>query len=255
MEEFLNSLGLNKYVATFKEQEIDFDVARKLTDDELKELGLPLGPRKKFLEAIQSKASPSPSLPPSLPPSATVKTTTPTATPKTTTPSAPGLTPVDVVAASQDTDLPLDTRKDIQKCVEFVQKMSERLNKATGMTNYFLVVDYVAWYKACENLKGFLDSDSQHVKKQLGTSINEYIGMTVSNLERFCKDQMNRDTMNAKLHRRAIVIEPPHSQDKVKPKADSNQVVTLSIQDGAFHCTISRFLSLSGCYPHISPLF
>jgi len=249
MEEFLNSLGLNKYVATFKEQEIDLDVARKLTEDELKELGLPLGPRKKFLEAIQNRASSSSSSSSSPSPSSS------SATAKTTTPSAPGLTPVDVLAASQNTDLPLDTRKDIQKYVEFVHKMSERLNKATGMTNYFLVVDYVAWYKACENLNGFLDSTSQHVKKQLGTCINEYIGTTVSNLERFCKDQMNRDTMNAKLHRRAIVIEPVHSQDKVKPKADSNQIVTLSIQDGAFHCTISRFLSLSGCYPHISPLF
>jgi len=120
----------------------------------------------------------------------------------------------------------------------------------------FFVIDYVAWYKACENFKGFLDASSAHQKKQLGTCINEYIGMTVANFERFInQSKMNKDTFNAKCTKRAFVIEPVDSESKVKPYADSSQVLTLSLRDGAIHCTISRFLSLSGCYPHISPLF
>jgi len=136
-----------------------------------------------------------------------------------------------------------------------VAKFTERISKAAGF-DYFFVIDYVAWYKACENFKGFLDASSAHQKKQLGTCINEYIGMTVANFERFMnQSKMNKDTFNAKCTKRAFVIEPVDSESKVKPRADSSQVLTLSLRDGAIHCTISRFLSLSGCYPHISPLF
>src|SRR5262245_30270093 len=50
--EWLSGLGLGKYAATFAESEIDLEAARHLTDDDMKELGLPLGPRRKILAGI-----------------------------------------------------------------------------------------------------------------------------------------------------------------------------------------------------------
>ena len=49
---WLEGLGLAKYVGTFAENEVDIDVLRHLDEGDLRELGLPLGPRKKLLAAI-----------------------------------------------------------------------------------------------------------------------------------------------------------------------------------------------------------
>ena len=51
--EWLEQLGLGKYAELFIESEVDLDAARDLTEDDLKDLGLPLGPRKKLLRAIE----------------------------------------------------------------------------------------------------------------------------------------------------------------------------------------------------------
>lgn len=62
---WLEGLGLAKYVKTFAENEIDFGVLRHLDEGDLKELGLPLGPRKKLLAAIESLKVPGPDASPS----------------------------------------------------------------------------------------------------------------------------------------------------------------------------------------------
>lgn len=49
---WLTRLGLDKYVKVFTENEIDLDALRHLSEDDLKELGLPVGPRRKVLAAI-----------------------------------------------------------------------------------------------------------------------------------------------------------------------------------------------------------
>jgi class 3 adenylate cyclase/predicted ATPase/energy-coupling factor transporter ATP-binding protein EcfA2 len=49
---WLARLGLDKYAETFTAHEVDFDALRYLREDDLKELGLPLGPRRKLLAAI-----------------------------------------------------------------------------------------------------------------------------------------------------------------------------------------------------------
>ncbi len=49
---WLDSLGLSKYAELFAEQEIDFEIAKDLTDSELEKMGLPLGPRKKLLKSL-----------------------------------------------------------------------------------------------------------------------------------------------------------------------------------------------------------
>ncbi len=50
--EWLEAIGLAKYQPVFADNEIDWALLTKLTEADLKELGLPLGPRKKLLEAI-----------------------------------------------------------------------------------------------------------------------------------------------------------------------------------------------------------
>lgn len=51
--DWLTELGLAKHVPLFVEAEIDFSTLPDIEEDDLKELGLPLGPRKKIWGAIQ----------------------------------------------------------------------------------------------------------------------------------------------------------------------------------------------------------
>ena len=51
--DWLRRLGLDRYVKAFKEAEIDAEVLPELTDADLRELGIPLGPRKKLLKALK----------------------------------------------------------------------------------------------------------------------------------------------------------------------------------------------------------
>ena len=51
---WLARLGLDKYIDAFTANEVDLDALRHLSEDDLKELGLPLGPRRKIMAAITS---------------------------------------------------------------------------------------------------------------------------------------------------------------------------------------------------------
>ena len=62
LEGWLRSLGLAHYEAIFRENAIDADVLQDLTEDHLREIGLPLGARLKLLKAISALA-PGPSPP------------------------------------------------------------------------------------------------------------------------------------------------------------------------------------------------
>ena len=53
---WLDEIGLAKYSERFRASAIDFDVLPELTDNELKELGLPLGDRKRLLRAVAERA-------------------------------------------------------------------------------------------------------------------------------------------------------------------------------------------------------
>jgi hypothetical protein len=67
---WLRSLGLERYEAVLRDNEIDDAVLHKLTEDHLRELGFPLGARLKLLDAIAalgSAAAPIPVKRPSLP--------------------------------------------------------------------------------------------------------------------------------------------------------------------------------------------
>jgi class 3 adenylate cyclase/tetratricopeptide (TPR) repeat protein/ABC-type transport system involved in cytochrome c biogenesis ATPase subunit len=52
IKNWLAELGLGKYVSAFAEAEIELTDLIHLTDDDLKELGLPMGPRRRAIDAI-----------------------------------------------------------------------------------------------------------------------------------------------------------------------------------------------------------
>ncbi|KAK9282131.1 hypothetical protein L1049_005043 [Liquidambar formosana] len=52
---FLQSLGLEKYLITFQAEEVDMTALLHMTDEDLKALGIPMGPRKKILLALDSR--------------------------------------------------------------------------------------------------------------------------------------------------------------------------------------------------------
>ncbi|KAJ4748749.1 SAM domain protein [Rhynchospora pubera] len=56
VDSFLSSLGLEKYSLTFQAEEVDMTALVHMTDADLKALGVPMGPRKKILLALESKA-------------------------------------------------------------------------------------------------------------------------------------------------------------------------------------------------------
>ncbi len=62
---WLQSLGLGKYEAVFRENEIDADVLSELTELDLEKLGLPLGHRKRLLKAIAALHNDASGKPPS----------------------------------------------------------------------------------------------------------------------------------------------------------------------------------------------
>jgi class 3 adenylate cyclase len=51
---WLRTLGLEQHAEAFEREQIDLDAVRHLSVDDLKELGLPMGPRAKLLAAIAS---------------------------------------------------------------------------------------------------------------------------------------------------------------------------------------------------------
>ncbi len=51
---WLTALGLEQYVETFRSQEIDLQSVTLFSDRDLQEIGVPIGSRKKILNAIAS---------------------------------------------------------------------------------------------------------------------------------------------------------------------------------------------------------
>ena len=56
---WLRDLGLERYVQAFLDAEVTPEILTALTDADLRELGLPLGPRKVVIKAIEALADPS----------------------------------------------------------------------------------------------------------------------------------------------------------------------------------------------------
>src|SRR6478736_6579975 len=60
--DWLEKLGMSEYAGRFAENRIDFSVLRDLTDQDLKDIGVALGDRRKILRAVGElvDASPAP---------------------------------------------------------------------------------------------------------------------------------------------------------------------------------------------------
>ena len=61
--DWLGKLGLSEYAQRFAENDIDSSVLRDLTDQDLKELSVSLGHRRKMLRAIAELSCAAPALP------------------------------------------------------------------------------------------------------------------------------------------------------------------------------------------------
>ncbi|MEA2912825.1 MAG: hypothetical protein QOJ15_4906, partial [Bradyrhizobium sp.] len=75
IEEWLARFGLSRLEASFRDNGVDLDVVASLSDDDLRDLGLTIGDRKRVLSAVSASAAPAtpPSVPvsqPALPPHA-----------------------------------------------------------------------------------------------------------------------------------------------------------------------------------------
>jgi class 3 adenylate cyclase len=62
--DWLEKLGMSEYAKSFAENRIDFSILPDLTDQHLKDLGLPLGDRLKMLRAIRELSGPVSASPP-----------------------------------------------------------------------------------------------------------------------------------------------------------------------------------------------
>src|SRR5260370_15262532 len=65
IEEWLARFDLSRFATTFRDNGIDLDVVALLSDDDLRELGLTIGDRKRVLAAVSASADPA--TPPSVP--------------------------------------------------------------------------------------------------------------------------------------------------------------------------------------------
>ena len=61
--DWLKKLGMSEYAQRFAENKIDVSVLRHLTDQDLKDIGLPLGHRRKMFAAARNKRTPTYLLP------------------------------------------------------------------------------------------------------------------------------------------------------------------------------------------------
>ncbi|CAK8560161.1 unnamed protein product [Lathyrus sativus] len=55
VDDFLLTMGLEKYLITFQAEEVDMAALKHMNDEDLKAMGIPMGPRKKILLALESK--------------------------------------------------------------------------------------------------------------------------------------------------------------------------------------------------------
>ena len=55
LEAFLSELGLERYYEPLIAEEVDFESLKELSDSDLKDLGVPLGPRRKIQSVLRER--------------------------------------------------------------------------------------------------------------------------------------------------------------------------------------------------------
>ena len=60
ISEWLTELGLDEYAELFAENKIDVEILPEISEGDLKDIGVPLGHRKKVMRAIRARPTVSP---------------------------------------------------------------------------------------------------------------------------------------------------------------------------------------------------
>jgi class 3 adenylate cyclase len=140
LAEWLAGLGLGKYAAAFAEQEIDFDLLPLLTEADVRELGLPIGPRRKLLEAI-----------------AALRGATPTRDDKPERPSEAERRQLTIMFVDLANSTPLALRLDPEAMREVLRAFQDAVTGEIGRLGYVAklmgdgVLAYFGWPRAHED--------------------------------------------------------------------------------------------------------
>jgi len=183
IEALLESLSLSKYIPKFQEEEITLEAAYSLSEADLQSIGLPLGPRKALLKALEEKKK-----------------------------SGAGgggsgggsggeirskYPPINTDAATNCAELELNCRRNIRDQSTGVDKFNKKLKELLDQDWYFSF-DYIDLYRLTKT-----KCTHRGLHEKLGTVMNHpqddcYLSAFIANLEEFCKDTLARDTFLAK---------------------------------------------------------
>ena len=154
--DWLKTLGMSEYAERFAENRIDFSVLRDLTDQDLKDLGVVLGDRRKMLRAIAELGS-APAAPPA--------------------PAQPPVTPAPLAAAPPRSSVPVEAAAERRH-------LTVMFCDLVGSTGISAQLDAEEW----RDLVGaYLDAASAavtemggHVAKKLGDGLMSLFGYPVA---------------------------------------------------------------------------
>ena len=154
--DWLKTLGMSEYAERFAENRIDFSVLRDLTDQDLKDLGVVLGDRRKMLRAIAELGS-APAAPPA--------------------PAQPHVTPAPLAAAPPRSSVPVEAAAERRH-------LTVMFCDLVGSTEISARLDAEEW----RDLVGaYLDAASAavtemggHVAKKLGDGLMSLFGYPVA---------------------------------------------------------------------------
>ena len=128
--DWLEKLGMSEYAERFAENKIDVSVLRHLTDQDLKDIGVPLGHRRKMLAAIAELGG---AVPAALQPASTEARTLDTAERRQVTVMFSDLVGSTALSARMDPEDLREIISDYQKCVaESVQRFGGFVAKYMG---------------------------------------------------------------------------------------------------------------------------
>ena len=128
--DWLEKLGMSEYAERFAENKIDVSVLRHLTDQDLKDIGVPLGHRRKMLAAIAELGG---AVPAALQPASTEARTLDTAERRQVTVMFSDLVGSTALSARMDPEDLREVISDYQKCVaELVQRFGGFVAKYMG---------------------------------------------------------------------------------------------------------------------------
>jgi len=239
LEQLLQQLELGQYVAKFKEEDISsIQQAQSLSENDLKELGLTLGARKKLTQALHPAGSTAaPGVTASSSPSSAAAATT--VTPGNSPSKFPRADPLKEVGNSK---FSLEFRKGLRDTAPELEKWTERLRKLFGQNDwYFSIASYADIYNTIEQKSK--DMHKETVLRQLAGILHSkendhdtsVVGCAVRNLEKMVKeDAFNGQVFVEKTPAHCISIRVGQKGDVDLPHKFRDVLAYYGWVDGAF---------------------